>query len=328
MMDPLIIQQQVEVVDHMVDKQMDNTNKLQQEEEEEEEGDSNVSEIEWSDSEDSNIYDCVITDDDDEDDEEEDLSFVLPRETMKRIVREITEKVVGEQMRISGEAFEIIREAATGQLVEIFRMCNRFVQHADRNTIMSQDLKMLLNLIRDLYGPNHLLLERDKNDNDLPETRTTLNSSIGRKNDNIPINEKKKKKKKISTLKPKKASLSNKKTTSKRKTKNKKKLDDEEDNSNIEMDVEEKAKYGSKKRKLEQLDKIEEESRRIAREKELREEDEEKIRMKKREKREEIKRKSLLLQQESLALVQQFENEYHHNNNFHRHHDELEPEQI
>jgi len=299
------VEEKIQFDNNMVDK-MNNTQK--------------ETESDWIDSDDDDdsqnqeddSYNAIITEDDDEDDEDADKSFLLPRETMKRIVREITEKVVGQSMRISAEAFEIIRETVTGQLVEVFRMCNRCVEHAGRNTIMSQDFTILFSLIRDLYGPRHLLLRRDSIED--TTTRRTRNSTGRIKK--IPLlplflssHEKKKKSPITTTTTTKKASPKIKKTavtTKRKKVTNRKKVDD---TINNEMDVEQPVeKHESKKRKLEQLDRIEEESRKREKQQQA-EEDEEKNRMKKREKREEIKRKSQLMQQESRALIQQFEND-------------------
>ena len=118
----------------------------------------------------NNGYRCD-NDDEDEIDEEDDRAFLLPRETMKRTIREVTESVAGHRMRISGAAFEILREAATGQMIEIFQHCNRLIRHANRNTIMDKDLHLLLDIIRDLYGPSHPLLKPTQS-----QPRLTLSS--------------------------------------------------------------------------------------------------------------------------------------------------------
>lgn len=273
----------------------------------------------------NDTYSCVITDGEDDDDEEYDKSVQLPRETMKRIVREISEKVVGQRMRISADAFEIIREAATGQLTEVFRICNRLVEHANRNTIMSQDFNVLFNLIRDLYGPNHPLLKRNDDDHIGVTTRKTLNSTTARNNITaldldeyeklVPMRKTTKSRnpkqtKALSKLKIAKKSVN---ATIKKKTNPRKKVTPVE-NNNIEMDVETE-KCESKKRKLEKLDKTEIESKRAEKQAEEAEA-EEAERARKREKREEIKRKSKLVQQESQALIQRINNDPN-NDSFH-----------
>lgn len=306
-----------EIQSDMVDNM---SNKLEKEEIENEE------EFFSDEEEDSDNYSCVITDDeDDEDDEDYDKSLQLPRETMKRIVREIAEKVVGKRMRISADAFEILRESATGQLTEVFRICNRLVTHADRNTIMSQDFEVLFNLIRDLYGPQHPLLKRNDEPNDITgHTRTTLNSTIKRRitTTTTDLNtEKMREPRETTSQKPKKAKKTKIDTLSKLKKITKKSTSSSTKKSvnirksgepTIEMEVESE-KHESKKRKLEQLDRIEEENKRAA--KRL-EEAEEVERARKREKREEIKRKSKLVQQESQALIQRITSDPN-NDNFH-----------
>ena len=103
-------------------------------------------------------YQCFITseEEDDDDDDDDDINYILPRASMKKVVREIIAKVTSKKYQIAGLAFEILRQEATGYLLSLFNMSGKLMTHAGRKTIMTEDLQLLDEIKRDLCGPPSL----------------------------------------------------------------------------------------------------------------------------------------------------------------------------